>query len=71
MARRASTTLALYERPPSEDWQHLPFILLAEAGVKSDDRATPAMASDKTTASVLIFLSLGFVVRAYNHENRL
>ena len=24
------------ERPPSDDWQHLPFILLADAGVKPD-----------------------------------
>jgi hypothetical protein len=35
----------------------LPFILLAAAGVNADDSATADIASESTTASVLIFLS--------------
>jgi hypothetical protein len=55
---RFDTTQALCERPPSDDRQHLPFILVAVAGVKADDRATADIASDKMTASDFIFLSL-------------
>jgi hypothetical protein len=36
----------------------LPFILVAAAGVKADDRATADIASDRMTASDFIFLSL-------------
>jgi hypothetical protein len=31
--------------------QHLPFILEADAGVKSEAKVTPKMANDKVTAS--------------------
>ncbi len=39
------------ERPPSDDTQHLPSILLAEVGVNPDDSAMPRMASDNIAAS--------------------
>jgi hypothetical protein len=46
--------VCLWERPPSDDAQHLPFILVADAGVKSDDRATAEIASDRISVSGLI-----------------
>jgi len=39
------------ERPPSDDAQHLPFILEADAVVNSDDKAKPEMASNRITGS--------------------
>jgi hypothetical protein len=39
------------ERPPSDDAQHLPSILLAEAVVKSDDKARPETASIRITGN--------------------
>jgi hypothetical protein len=42
------------ERPPSDDWQHLPFILEADAVVNSDARAMPEMASNRIMASRLM-----------------
>jgi hypothetical protein len=39
------------ERPPSDHWQHLPFILEADAVVNSDARAMPEMASNSIMAS--------------------
>jgi hypothetical protein len=47
-------TLYLKDRPPSDDVQHLPFILFANTGVKSDDSAMLEIASDMTTAIVLM-----------------
>jgi hypothetical protein len=38
-------------RPPSDDVQHLPFILEADALVNSDDTTMPATASNRITAS--------------------
>jgi len=57
-AASITSLVYLYERPPSDDAQHLPFILLAEAVVKSDVRAMPATASDKMTV-------IGFMVRPF------
>jgi mannose/fructose/N-acetylgalactosamine-specific phosphotransferase system component IIB len=48
----------------------LPFILVANDGVEADDSATVEIASATTTAIVLIFRSLGFVVETYNHKIR-
>jgi hypothetical protein len=45
----------------------LPFILVANDGVEADASAMAEIASDTTTAIVLIFRSLGFVVETYNH----
>lgn len=43
-----------WERPPSDDAQHLPFILFADAGVKPDGRATAQIARDRISVSGLI-----------------
>jgi hypothetical protein len=50
IARRFVTTWYRWERPPSDDMQHLPFILDADAGVSAEDSAKPDIASDKITA---------------------
>ena len=50
MARVLITNWYRWERPPSDDMQHLPFILVADAGVSAADSAKPKIASDKTTA---------------------
>ena len=42
------------ERPPSEVWQHLPFIFVADAGVTADDSATVDKASDRMIATVFM-----------------
>jgi len=46
-------TACLYrkERPPSDVMQHLPFIFVADAGAKADDRAMPDSASDSIAVS--------------------
>ena len=51
-----------YERPPSDDWQHLPFILVADAGAKSDDTAMADIASDRMTAILFTVELLGLRV---------
>jgi hypothetical protein len=52
------------ERPPSDDTQHLPFILLADAVVKGVDRAIPSIVSDKTMA-ICFMVELPFADQAF------
>jgi hypothetical protein len=42
--------MCLWERPPSDDAQHLPFILFADAGVKPDDAGESTKEAVKTIA---------------------
>ena len=42
------------ERPPSDDLQHLPSILEADAAVNSADSVTPKMASNKIAVRVFM-----------------
>jgi hypothetical protein len=49
-----STIRYRYERPPSDDMQHLPFILSAEAGVTPNGRTTANIVIDKTAVSTFM-----------------
>jgi hypothetical protein len=51
------------ERPPSDDTQHLPFILVAVAVVKGFDRANPSIVSDRTMA-ICFMAELPFAYQA-------
>jgi hypothetical protein len=42
------------ERPPSDDLQHLPSILVADAAVNSADSTTPKKASNKIAVRVVM-----------------
>ena len=53
------------ERPPSDDTQHLPFILLADAVVKGFDRAIPNIVSDKIMA-ICFMVELPFANKAFS-----
>ena len=59
-------TAMLYrkERPPSDDTQHLPFILVADAVVKGVDRANPNIVSDKIMATCFM-VELPFADQAF------
>jgi hypothetical protein len=45
------------ERPPSDDLQHLPSILVADAAVNSPDSTTPKMASNRIAVGVFMLTS--------------
>jgi len=54
--------LLIVPAPPSDDVQHRPSILVAEAVVKSDDRTMPDIASDRMTAILSMVDSFSFCV---------